>query len=130
MDGVLPVGSRMLWGRYDDFNGVADARVVDVEGELGGKTFPDATALAFVIGAKEPRLAVVRTTGDWDEGEHYPIVFCDAAGAHLGRLDARANPDEIVAHPSGAGTVVLGLEEDTKHGCKLGRSARSTIASR
>jgi hypothetical protein len=120
VDGILPPGSRMLWAKYDDLDGAdAPVRLVDVDGELGGKNLPDVTTLGFVPGTKEPRLFIVRTTGDWDEGEHYPIVFSDAAGTHLGRVDVRGEPLEIAAHPSGAGTVVLGVERDAKYNHRL-----------
>lgn len=110
MSGAIPSGSRMLWGYYDDTDDREGVKVVDVEGELGGKSFPGAKGPYLVAGAKEPRLALFKEWADEDHKRHFTVLVCDVSGAEVGRFDTRARPTRVVAHPSGAGLLLFSVD--------------------
>jgi hypothetical protein len=111
MQGVLPAGAQMLWVAYDDPHIAGLVRCDDVDGELGGKSFPGADHVHLVAGAEEPRLALVkRAWGEAAAMDDHELLFHDGRAGYLGRADLHFDPSHVVAHPGGAGYVVVGSE--------------------
>lgn len=110
MHGMMVAGSRMLWAGYDDLNEGDLVKSADVEGEFGGKSFPGARGPHLIVGAREPRVALVKQWVDGDDQRQYTIQICDDSGTQLGRVDVRVRPNCLIAHPSGAGILLLAVD--------------------
>jgi hypothetical protein len=108
MYGVIPPGTRMLWATYylheDDESLV---KTVDMDGELGGRSFAGVKRPHLVRGAPEPRMALEKDLQDEEVLQSCLLQIHDRDGAQLGRVVLRAEPSAVVTHPSGAGFVVL-----------------------
>jgi hypothetical protein len=103
--GVLGADHRTLWGRY----GIDDevVKIVDMDGELGGKTFTGIDGPLAIPGSH--RIALHRQYDEAEENRAYTLQIHEPSGAPAGRVDGRWKPEAVVAHPSGAGFVALSV---------------------
>jgi hypothetical protein len=111
-DGLHAEGTRLLWGGYgiDDDDVV---KIVDLDGEPGVKTFAGFAGPLPVTGATPPRLVLHKSWWLEEENkERHAIQAYEPGGAQIGRAEMRWTPTAFVAHPSGAGMVMLSSELD------------------
>ncbi len=106
--GIRVRGTQLLWARYGIDHELT--RIVDIDGEPGGKSFTDVIGTLDVIGAAPPRVLAYKRWSDADDKEHSTLHFHEPSGAVVGALEARWEPAGVVAHPSGTGFVVLSVD--------------------
>jgi len=107
-EGLPGEGTRLLWGRY----GIDDevVRIVDLDGEPAVKAFGGFRAFFPVVGATPPRLVLHKSQNGQDEDEsteYHTLQVHEPSGVAGVRAELRWGPEVMVAHPSGAGMVMI-----------------------
>jgi tetratricopeptide (TPR) repeat protein len=105
-DGIHPEGTRLLWGSYGFDE--SSVKIVDLDGGPAVKTLAHDGGPWRVVGTKPPRVVTRKTRYDEEtDRQVYAVIVHDPFGAPIGRVDTRRDFEVAVAHPSGAGMVVL-----------------------
>ncbi len=108
-DGFPVEGTRLLWGRYG-FDEDEVVKIVDLDGEPATRSFTGFEAFLPVVGAAPPRLVLHKSWYGKDEdesSEYFALQLHEPGGAPDVRAELRYGPLVAVAHPSGAGTVLI-----------------------
>ncbi len=106
--GVPVEGTRLLWGSYGRDDTVV--KIVDLDGDPAVKQFTGYDTLLPIVGATPPRLALHKSWWNEEDSpstEHHALQAYEPGGALAARAELHWGPTVLVAHPSGAGVVMI-----------------------